>query len=165
MLEDCCRKIEKKTEKKAKTSVAPSGSSGGKRQRVEVQINLLPKKKVKPTEEEVDEDAGEMTEGRFRAMVVGILDRMEMRLRQQAAEAGHHAKAAELTNVLLQCMTAVFGQAGHGKVPAEGNWEMEDEAEGLEYETEDEEEVEVETGQRKSRETRRRKNKNSMYYY
>ena len=140
--EDCCRKIEKKV----KSLAAPSASSRGKRQQVEVQIELPPKKKVKLMEEEVNKDVGEMTEGRFGATVVRILDRMEMRLRQQAAEVSHHARAAELTNILLQRMATMFGHAGHGTMSVEGNWETENEAEGSEYETEDVEEVEVETG-------------------
>ena len=49
-----------------------------------------------------------------------------------------------MTNVLLQRLVANFGSAGYGRVPAEGNWETEDEAEGSEYETDAS--VEVETG-------------------
>jgi len=68
---------------------------------VEVEIELPPKK-VKQEKEKIDKDAEEMMEGRFRAVVVGILERMEMRMKQQAVEASQHARVVELTNVL--CM-------------------------------------------------------------
>ena len=120
-------------------------SSGGKRQWVEVEIELLARKKVKKVEE-VDKDMGEMIEGSFRVMIVGIMERMEMRMRQQATEASHLARAVELTNILLQCLVAKFGSVGHGEVPVEGNWKTEDEAQRSEYETEALLEIVVEMG-------------------
>ena len=49
-----------------------------------------------------------------------------------------------MTNVLLQCLVANFRSTEHGRVLVEGNWKMEDEAEGSEYKTDTS--VEVETG-------------------
>jgi hypothetical protein len=137
--EDCRLQIVKAVKKKA--SAVPSASSGGKRQRVEVEMELPRKKKAKREAEEVDENAGEISEGRFRAVVVGVLERMEMRMRQQVAEASRHARAAELTNVLLQRMVNKYAE--HGDLPAEGNWETEEEEEDSEYEAEGEEGVPV----------------------
>ena len=80
--------------------------------------------------------------------MVGIMERLEVRMdtwiRQQAAEAGQFAHAAEMMNVLLQRLVANFGSVVYGRVLAEGNWETEDEAEGSEYKTDAS--VEVETG-------------------
>lgn len=107
---------------------------------MEVEVNLPVRKKVKKAEK-VDKD--KMTEGAFRKVIVGILERMEMRLRQQAAEVSHHIRAAELINVLLQHLIALLGLVGHGDMPAEGTWKMEDKTEGSEYKMDESLEVEV----------------------
>ena len=77
---------------------------------MEVEIEQLARKKTKQVAEEVDKDAEEMTEGRFRAAIVEIMARMDIRMRQQSVEANHLAKAAELTNILLQCLAVVISR-------------------------------------------------------
>ena len=68
---------------------------------------------------------------------------MDMRMRQQAAEVGQIAHTAEMTNVLLQHLVANFRSVKHSQVLVEGNWEMEDKAEGSEYKTDAAVEVEM----------------------
>ena len=66
---------------KKKISAVPSTSSRGKRQWVEVEIELLARKKTRQAAEEDNEDTEErMTEGRFREALVGIMETMEARM-------------------------------------------------------------------------------------
>jgi hypothetical protein len=83
-----------------------------------------------------------MSEGEFRAAAVAVLERIEGRLRQLAAESGRHAKAAELSNVLLQRLVSARegGVAVGGEVPLEGGLETESDAGDSEYGTDEEEE-------------------------
>ena len=83
--------------------MAPSVSSRGKRQQVEVEIELPARKKTEQAVEENDEDSKEIMKEQFRVAIVGMrLEiRMNMRMRQQIVKAGQIAWAAEMTNVLL----------------------------------------------------------------
>ena len=83
-----------------------------------------------------------MLEGEFRAAAMAVLERIKGRLRQLAAESGHHAKAAELGNVLLQRLVSARegGVAVGGEVPLEGGLETESDAGDSEYGTDESEE-------------------------
>ena len=109
---------------------------------MEVEVELPARKKSKKKAEKGDEAAGEMSEGRFRVVVVEVLEGIEARLRQQAVEVSCQARAAEMMNYLLQRLTASMGAAGQGDVPVDGNWGTEDEAEKSGEETGSEEESE-----------------------
>ena len=83
-----------------------------------------------------------MSKGEFRAAAVAILERIEGRMRQLAAELSHHMKAAELGNVLLQLLVSIWerGVAVRGEVLPEGDLEMESDAGDSEYKTDKSEE-------------------------
>jgi len=72
-----------------------------------------------------------LTEGEFRTEVVDMLDTIEEWLRQMSLEATRLARATELQNFLLQQLVVALGgsEPAFGKLPAEGKWAMEDEAE------------------------------------
>jgi len=119
-----------------KAKVAPSASSGEKRLRTVMEVDLPPRKKRRGKSEEG------MSEGEFRAAAVAVLERIEERLRQLAVESSRHAKAAELGNVLLQRLVSARegGVAVGGEMPLEGGLETESDVGDSEYETDESEE-------------------------
>jgi len=133
---------EKVGETKVKALAVPSASSGGKRQRMQVEVELLPRKKQREESEEG------MSEGEFWAAAVAVLERIEGRLRELAAESSRHVKVAELGNILLQRLVSIWegGVAVGGEVPPEGGLETESDMGDSEYETDESEEGTEEEG-------------------